>query len=435
MLSAHTTFSRSIRLALGAVLLACPIAAVAQRHGGGFGNTSLGSGRPDGVDEKDTLKDFHEAMAVQATSLQMTEFQALVKITNAAKDKLDAMVSESGNSQRGEISSLEQALQSMLDGNKKFRAGFSEPQKSGLKETIKRMEKADSDLDLAAKQLDQSVSAEAANADLAGRALSLSKSLTDFSNEQLALGREMGITLASAQDVTFNLPAVKAPITVGSRKFFVVTAGVLSQTAMQGDRRTFKLAMDADFTDLQQSFTEVMRRELDQPNACGERLAIRRATILSDPPASQLDLQLHFERWLCSPALGSTELAESDGAVEMKLTPAIGKSGGVELTVEFKRIDASGMLADELKSDLGDDLRAKVAKSLADVIQSAADFKTILPGAVQRGATLQSVRFEDAGAGVLTVLLEGQVQASNDQINLLASQLNGTVASAGMPTQ
>ena len=62
---------------LGLVALACPGIAGAQRHGGGGGAGSggLGSiGRPTGVDEKDSLKDFHEAMAVQATGQQISEF-------------------------------------------------------------------------------------------------------------------------------------------------------------------------------------------------------------------------------------------------------------------------------------------------------------------------------------------------------------------------
>jgi len=81
---------------LGLVLLVHPIAATAQRHGGG--GAGMGSGglsgisRPSGVDEKDSLKDFHRALAMQASSQQIADFQALVKDTQAAQTALQSLV-------------------------------------------------------------------------------------------------------------------------------------------------------------------------------------------------------------------------------------------------------------------------------------------------------------------------------------------------------
>ncbi len=40
---------------------------------------------------------------------------------------------------------------------------------------------------------------------------SLNKALSDFYNQQLALGREMSITLATGRDTAFTLPPVKDP--------------------------------------------------------------------------------------------------------------------------------------------------------------------------------------------------------------------------------
>ena len=78
---------------LGSILLACPLAALAQRHGGGQGVGTLtgAPGRPDGVDQKDSLRDFHEALAVQATSQQIAEFQSLMKNTQAAQTALRSL--------------------------------------------------------------------------------------------------------------------------------------------------------------------------------------------------------------------------------------------------------------------------------------------------------------------------------------------------------
>lgn len=132
-------------LLMGAVLLLDPRPAAAQHHGGhGIGGgIPGGSSRPDGVDEKDTLKDFHQALAVQATSQQIVAFQDLVNATNAAKDKLNSFAE--GKTGREGITPFDQALENARDLNKKSQDGFSPAQKSGLKDTARRLEKADSD--------------------------------------------------------------------------------------------------------------------------------------------------------------------------------------------------------------------------------------------------------------------------------------------------
>ena len=89
-------------LIAGSLLLVCPLTANAQRHGG----ASAGGGgisaitRPSGVKEEDTLKDFHQAMAVQATSQQTAEFQALVKSTAAAQAELQIFLQQA---QKGSV--------------------------------------------------------------------------------------------------------------------------------------------------------------------------------------------------------------------------------------------------------------------------------------------------------------------------------------------
>lgn len=79
MLRKRISFT-AVHLFVGSFLLLYPGIATAQHHGGhGAGGGVPGANnRPTGVDEKDTLKDFHRALAVQATSQQITEFQALL---------------------------------------------------------------------------------------------------------------------------------------------------------------------------------------------------------------------------------------------------------------------------------------------------------------------------------------------------------------------
>lgn len=435
------SYTGATSLLLG-ILLTCPGVATAQHHGGHGvpGSIPGGSGRPTGVEDKDTLKDFHQAMAVQATSQQITEFHALVKISEAAKVELQTFLrqrAEQNSAARATSSNakLDEALNNARTATKKFVDGFSVPQKSGLKEATKRLNKAESSLEEEEKKLDQAP--QTTGADMATRTQSLDRALTELSSQQLALGREMGIVLANGQDLTFNLPVVNSTVNLGGRPVAVSVSGTLSQTAAEGSQRTFRLELLADLSDLQSSITELLRAQFDQSNTCRERVTIRQAMLVPSTPASVLTVQLHFERWVCSPTSGpitESELAEGDGAVNIKLSSAGDPSNPLKLAAEFQRIDAGGMLGEALRSgDLGDNLRAKVTQSVLCVVKAAADFKAALPPAVQGSAVLQSMRFQDSGVGRMNSVLTGQVQISNEQANLLASQLNQTLSAQGTP--
>src|SRR5271163_1131652 len=63
-------------LMVGAALLAAPGEMLAQHGGGGPAPSGLstGAGAPSGVSDKDELKNFHRAMAMQATAEQRAAF-------------------------------------------------------------------------------------------------------------------------------------------------------------------------------------------------------------------------------------------------------------------------------------------------------------------------------------------------------------------------
>jgi hypothetical protein len=430
-------------LVLGSVLFAFPLAAIAQRHGGaGIGGSGLsGNSRPSGVKEEDSLKDFHEAMALQATGQQNAEFQALTKNTEAAKAELQTfrarLHNENGAPESVRRESLDQALENARSGTKKFQQGFSPAQRSGLKDVVKRLTKADSELEQEAKKLDQGLEVKAPVPEIAAHAESLDKALADFYNQQLALGREMSITLVTGQDLAFTLPAVNHPVSIANRTIGVPVSGALEQIGMHGAQRTFTLQLAADLSDLQQNITELLRAQFDASESCGQRIAIRRATLTPSAPASLVVVQLHFERWTCSRMFGqqtSNELVEGDGTVEIKLTASVEKPNTLKIATAFGRIDAPGMMGESLRSgSLGEDLRDKVAQSVLSAIQASSDFKITLPPALQDSALLQSARFQDAGVGTLILRLDGQVEISNAHADLLAGQLNQALTAKGTP--
>jgi hypothetical protein len=155
-------------------------------------------------------------------------------------------------------------------------------------------------------------------------------------------------------------------------------------------------------------------------------------------PASLLSVQLHFEHWSCMRGSGqamSCEISEGDGLVEIKLTPAV-ESNALKVVSEFGRIEAIGMVGDALRSgSLGKDLREKIAQSLVSALQAGADFKIVLLPAARNNATLQSAKFQDSGTGNLYAVLGGQIRLSNEQVDLLASQLKETLSAQGNPPQ
>jgi len=450
MLRSGISVSAVTALILGCALLTHPVAAAAQRHGaggsgtgGGINGSVSGSNRPTGVSEGDSLKDFNQVLALQATSQQVAEFQALVKITQAAQSELQSLLQQLRNASAApdsaRRSTLDPTLEDVRNRNKKFQQGFSEPQKSGLKDIAKRLAKADADLEQEQKKLDQSFDLKSPAPELVAHAEILDKALTDFSNQQLALGREMSITLANGQDVAFTLPQVRSMVSIGHQAVPVAVSGVLSQIAAQGGQRTFQLELVADLSQLQQNITDLMRAQLESAATCGERLAVRQATLTPSTPASVLTLWLHYERWICTGSRTATELAEGDGKAEFKLTTTLSQTTSdppntLKMTAAFGRIDATGMFGEALRSgSLGDDLRDQVAQSVLSAARAASDFKVALPPAIQNSATLQTVKFQNWGVGGLSVVVEGRIELSNEQAAQLATQLNQALSAQSTP--
>jgi hypothetical protein len=443
----RTRISFSIVIAIiGSFLLLFSDTATAQRHGGGGmggGGGISGISRPTGLDEQDNLKDFHKALAVQATSQQMAEFQALLKSIESAQAELLPFLpqpqTQNTMAQSDRWDPVNRALENVQSGNKHFQEGFSLAQKAGLKDVTRRISKADSDLEQLEKRFDQVLQLNSAGPDVAINAENLNKALTDFYNQQLALGREMSITLATGQDTAFNLPSVKDPIRFDNQTIPVVVSGVLSQVAAQRGRRTFKLEMTADLSDLQQNITEVLRSKLDTSPLCGQRVAIRQATLTPATPASVLLVWLHFERWMCARSFGqqtANELAEGDGTVEIKLSASVESANTLKVLTTFGRIDANGMLGESVRSgSLGEDLRDQAAELVLAAARAGSDFKITLPPALQNSAVIESAKFHDLGVGGLSLVLDGEIEISNEQAAQLASQLNQTLSAQQAPAQ
>jgi len=428
-------------IVLAAALLAYPCVTLAQHGGGGghIGGPTAGGGglsggnRASGIDTKDDLRDFHQIMAVQASREQRAAYAAMVKSTATASATLQGLVQQLGKENNsselaGSDKTLADALETARTLNKKFIEAFSEPQKSGLKEITKRLNKADSELAQQAKAMDQEVEANARNALMVSSAQGLEHALTNFQRAQVDLGEEMSIEPSTnKQDFTFNLAPVKNSVNFANQPVVITTSGVVSRGETAAGQNTFAVEVVADMADLQDSITAVLRARLNKAERCGEQIAIQTAALTPQGPAGVVLTQLHFERWTCSTIFGResmNEIAEGNGAIEVKLTPAVGEDGTLRLTAQIGRIDAEGLIGDLLRSgSLGEVLRDKIAESVLAIVRQGGDFKAALPAGARSYATLHRAQFQGTGSGKLLAVLDGEIRVSNENLDALTSEL------------
>jgi hypothetical protein len=478
---------------LGITLLASPCTMFAQHGGGGGGGGGMGGGSAagagggrnttplicvhdcrtltEGLDTTDYLKNFRRAMAVQANAEQRAAFAKVTQYTQAASDQLQAfreslqkVPASSPLSDR--TTAMDQAIEKARAGSQNFLTSFSSAQKSGLEDTTKKLGKADSELDKQIKALDQIVqivqTAKPGSEQISNSAANLDKALAGFQNEQLALGREMSILFDPAgQGVTFSLPAVTNSISVDGQSISIPASGAVSRvsaaTPAEDGHNLFNLKLVADLSDLQLNVTRILRSELTRAPRCGERIEILQATLIPLEPASLVVARVHFERWVCPPGQQSpTEVAAGEATIEVKLTPSlepaieakaepksepkseptIGPNAPLHLVSEITRVDATGFLRNSLRSgDLGVTLREQIAASLLSALQQVANLRTTLPPVAQESATLQKAQFQDAGADQLNLVLDGQLQFSDEQTQQFAAQLKQRLSAQGASPQ
>jgi hypothetical protein len=436
------------------VLLAGPCTTFAQRGGGGFGGRSTPGtvhGRPlicvhdcpdtpEGTSSEDDLKNFEHLMAVQATADQSAAFIKVMQYAETAStqlhtfrdhpQKVNAALSD-------QAANLDRAIKEARNGDQNFLASFSPVQKSGLIDLTEKLQKADADLDEQVKAFVRTLEIpKVENELIATSAANLGKTLTGFQDAQVALASEMGIILpSSGQDLTLRLPPVTTTINLAGQPIAITGSGVISRTPAADGHNLFGLKYTADFSDLQQNITDLLRAQLNRAPRCGERIQIQEGMLIPQTPASLVLAHLHYERWICplfQGGGGPTELSDADATIEVKLTPSLASSveskadsnSGLQLTSEISRVDAEGLLRESLLTgSLGAKLRDQIMASFLSIIQKGANFKTAMPPTAQELANIQRAQFQDAGAGRLTLIVDGQLQLSDEQAKLFTDQL------------
>jgi len=190
-------------LAIGTLLLLSASTLLAQHggHGGGGRRGSPGAGSADTSDAG--LADFNRALAVQATTDQISHFPQLTKSTEAARKLAQDCSGLSGKADSAtefsrRTAALKEAVEEAQGSNQDFVKSFTKSQKAGLKELTKKLEKADSEVGKLWKDLERQLGgAKAVTEAIALTADKLEKALEEFQSQQIELGKEMGITAAT----------------------------------------------------------------------------------------------------------------------------------------------------------------------------------------------------------------------------------------------
>jgi hypothetical protein len=240
---------------------------------------------------------------------------------------------------------------------------------------------------------------------------------------------------AGDKTTTFKIPPVKIPVNVKNERITLVASGWITLTRQTQGMSVLNLQLTGDLTDLQQNLTELLSAELDKDDHCGDRMAIQHATLMPAEPGSLATVQLHYERWACAKVFGKQEtkrLLGGDAVMQMTLTPAVEQdSTELRLVPEMGPIQADGSLGELLRSGtVGDMLREKIRESILKALQKGTDLSATLPPVVQGYAKIKDARFRDAGSGRLLVLLDGEIQITNEQIQALAKQVKERAAAA-----
>jgi hypothetical protein len=402
--------------------------ALAGRQGG----TGLSGGnRASGIDTRDDLRDFHQIMAVQASREQKAAYEAMLSSTRVASAEVEKLVGGAGNKDprpdanpaSGNDKGIDDALEIARALNKRFLEGFSETQKTGLKEVTKRLNKADAELVLPAKILEQEVTAKASSSQISGAAQNLARALSTFQRAQLDLGEEMSCVLSNnGEETSFNLPVTRNTVNFANQAVAVTTTGVVAKAVAANSVNIFSVKLTADLSDLQQTIVDVLRTQLDKTDQCGEQIGLRTATLTPQGAAGVVVTTLHYERWTCNTMFGKpsmNELVEGNGTIEVKLTPVIAENGTLRLAAQIGYVNAEGMVAELLRSGaLGEALRDKISAAVLSALQQGGDLKTALPTGVRDYASLKHAQFQGTGSGRLIAVMDGEIRVSDD--NLIA---------------
>ena len=433
--------ARLLALLLGVVLVAGTTDLHAQ-HGGGRGTQSRPficvHDCPDPTERNELIKNdldkFDHLIAVQATAEQSVAFGQIQQVVQAASTQVKTFrqlleKSPTARLQPDSAATLYRFLEKVRTDNQTFLASFSNAQKSGMQDLIRKMANANSDLGKEVTTLNEMLQASQPSANIPSVLGSVDKALSGFQSEQMALAREMNIIPSEGQDLTFHLPQVTTSAEIAGRQVSIPVAGEAVRSAVTDGRSLFDFRVVADLSDLQDNATDIFRSQLTSTSRCGQRIEVKQAMLLPQSAGSVAELHLHHERWICPSGAepgggGELLLAAGDATVEIKLVPSADPNGDLHLAAEVGHVDADEVFRDSLLTGpLGAKLAGQISNLVLPIMKTGADLGAILPPAAHQSVSIEKAQFQANDAGQLRLVLDGQLRFSEEQIKEFAAQL------------
>ena len=205
MLSIHgrqkRALTRQASFFLVLALLLFPFKVCAQYAGHRGNSAGSHGGRTTGQPTEDPdLTGFKHDVAVQATDAQRLQFQTLSKSMETARQRAHDLQRPTSGSDSSTFLSSATSLRDAVDDaqreNRDFVNSFSDAQDSGLRKLTRKLIKSNGAVTKHAGQLDAELERIPLDAHkLTSLAASLQKALGSLQADQLALAKEMGISL------------------------------------------------------------------------------------------------------------------------------------------------------------------------------------------------------------------------------------------------
>jgi hypothetical protein len=234
--------------------------------------------------------------------------------------------------------------------------------------------------------------------------------------------------------VTFRIPPVNIPLKIKDQQATIVASALITLVAQNHGVNDMELKLTADLSDLQQNATGLLSSALDKDERCGDRVEVENATLTPLAPALLAAVQLHYERWACVKLFGKEQtkrLIGGNAMIHMKLTPVVdAENTELRLLPEVGPISADGSLGELLRSGAGGQmLRDKIQSALQSAMKKGTELDATLPPSVRGYAKIKNAEFENTGSVHLAVVLDGEIQITNEQLQTLSRQARERIAS------
>jgi hypothetical protein len=382
------------------------------------------------VSDEAELEAFRLALAAQATPIQVSAYLALVKSTRGVVSTFEDLrvLLENANvspEMKTKKLAFDESLEKTRSATRVFLESFSDLQNLALKQTTSKLVGADSRLSDRTKALEVRIgNALTQKVELATLCSKVGEALDNLREQQRLLGKAMyAVPDPEEEQPIFTLPASTNSATVGSQTIAVRTSGTILRSPAERLSNGIHLQIVANLGDLQQSMTAILQTLFAQSDPCGERVAIQRSMVSIAPPTADIWVQFHLERRICPGDASKVPLAvfESNGAVNVKITPTIQTDGSLTMLTQTDEVQASGVLADMLRSgDLGAVVRERIKYCVLRALQNGLNLQAMLLPVRPNSGAIETAKFvRDSQSGTLDIAFDGHLRLSDEEVGVL----------------